>query len=76
MIYLKDFVLKIAEEKELKLLDRTKSFIKGVEIVMIKNRKEMNPNLVVGKLKQIQELHKEFDKKDWNSIEKEVGKMI
>lgn len=74
MIYLKKYILKLADEKELKLLGRTQDKIRDVERKM--EREESDLDSIVNDLKKIQELHEEFDKDDWREVEKEVEKML
>ena len=74
MIYLKKFVLKLTDEKELKLHDYTKSSIRDIEREMEKN-KDIEIDYVVKSLKKLDELS-DFSGSEWKKIEKEVEKML
>lgn len=75
MIYLKDFIKKFALEKEIKLYGVTVDRVRDAERKMERNRKEIDRGAVLDELKRIQQLDSELEDKDWEIIEKEIGKM-
>ncbi len=75
IIYLKDFVLKIAEEHEMKLLSYTKDAIRDAERELEKNH-DIAVEDIIAMLKKKDELRKGFTSNDWERIEKEIKKMI
>ena len=73
-IYLKDFVLKIAEEHGVKLLSYTKDAVRDAERELEKNH-SIAVEDVIAMLKKKDELRKGFTRNDWEKIEKEIKKM-
>ncbi len=75
MIYLRDFVLKLAKEKEIKLHEHTKLAIREIERKMEKND-SIEVRDIMSDLKDETDLKKGFSSSEWGAIEKEVKKMI
>lgn len=75
MIYLRDFVLKLAKEKEIKLHEHTKLAIREIERKMEKND-SIEVQDIMSDLKDETDLKKGFSSSEWGAIEKEVKKMI
>lgn len=72
---LKKFILKLAEQKEMKLHGYTIDAIEAA-VRAVKNNKDITVDEVMGMLKKKDELKKGFDGKDWDAIEHEIEKML